>query len=147
MRVKHRVKPMQSWGSLDSQLIEDWKERRCDLIFTFQRMSKKPVSNCTLSEYSTLRPGMQIGSLPLIAVMAASTTRNIPNPSIAKLALFNYLLPSLMRTLDCGYRYEYVLGYDQGDAFYDSSQVTYCAHCAHCLTNYAGSHAHNPYTT
>jgi hypothetical protein len=31
-----------------------------------------------------------------------------------------YLLPSLLRTLDCGFRYEYVLGYDQGDQFYDS---------------------------
>eukprot|EP01039_Chlorochromonas_danica_P006585 gene6585-7275_t len=42
------------------------------------------------------------------------------SPSISRLALFTFLLPSLMRTLDCGFRYEYVLGYDAGDAYYDS---------------------------
>ena len=61
--------------------------------------------------------------LPLIAVMAATTTRKIKNPSTSKLALFTYLLPSLIRTVDCGFRYEYVLGYDKGDPFYDSMQV------------------------
>ena len=35
-----------------------------------------------------------------------------------------YLLPSLVRSLDCGFRYEYVLGFDKGDPFYDSKEVT-----------------------
>ena len=39
------------------------------------------------------------------------------------MALFTLLLPSLTRSLDCGFRYEYVLGYDKGDAFYDSEEV------------------------
>ena len=38
------------------------------------------------------------------------------------MALFTYLLPSLIRTLDCGFRYEYVLGYDLGDPFYDNAE-------------------------
>ena len=59
--------------------------------------------------------------MPLIAVMAASVTRKIKKPSTKKMALFTYLLPSLIRTLDCGFRYEYVLGYDKGDPYYDSA--------------------------
>ena len=62
-------------------------------------------------------------SLPLIAVMAATTTRGVPSPSPTNMALFLYMLPSLIRTLDCGFRYEYVLGYDIGDSFYDSKEV------------------------
>jgi hypothetical protein len=61
--------------------------------------------------------------LPLIAIMAATTTRKVNKPSTKSLSLFTYLLPSLIRTLDCGFRYEYVLGYDQGDPFYDSEKV------------------------
>ena len=61
--------------------------------------------------------------LPLIAIMAATTTRNVHKPSTKSLSLFTYLLPSLIRTLDCGFRYEYVLGYDKGDLFYDSEEV------------------------
>ena len=61
--------------------------------------------------------------LPLISIMAATTTRKIVDPSTSNLALFLYLLPSLVRSLDCGYRYEYVLGFDAGDPFYDSKAV------------------------
>ena len=31
-----------------------------------------------------------------------------------------YLLPSIVRTVECGFRYIFVLGYDRGDRFYDS---------------------------
>ena len=53
--------------------------------------------------------------------MAATTTRKMRKPSTKTLALFLYLLPSLVRTVDCGFRYEYVLGYDEGDQFYDTT--------------------------
>ena len=61
--------------------------------------------------------------LPLISILAATTTRKIVEPSTKNLSLFTLLLPSLVRNLDCGFRYEYVLGFDQGDAFYDSKEV------------------------
>jgi len=63
-----------------------------------------------------------VGGGPLIAIMAATTTRKINNPSTSKLALFTYLLPSLTRTIDCGFTYMYVLGYDVGDPFYDAPE-------------------------
>lgn len=62
-------------------------------------------------------------SLPLIAIMAASTTRKVSDPSTGNLALFTLMLPSLIRTLDCGFRYIYVLGFDKGDPFYDTDEV------------------------
>jgi len=53
--------------------------------------------------------------------MAATTTRKVSSPSPQRLALFTFLLPSLMITVDCGFRYVYVLGYDAGDPYYDSA--------------------------
>ena len=78
-------------------------------------MAKKKIASCNQDHISN--------DLPLIAVMAATTTRKVSNPSPSRLALFNYLLPSLMVTVDCGFRYLYVLGYDAGDPYYDSEQV------------------------
>jgi hypothetical protein len=63
--------------------------------------------------------------MPLIAIMAASTTRKIITPSTDNLALFTFMLPSLIRTIDCGFRYVYVLGYDKNDPFYDTEEVIY----------------------
>lgn len=114
MKKRHNVIPMKSWGSLPESAIGQWKDRRCDMVFTAARMGKKPVTRCESPNYDQ--------SLPLISVLAASTTRRISNPSTTKLALFTYLLPSLIRTVDCGFRYEYVLGYDQGDPYYDSTE-------------------------
>ena len=56
---------------------------------------------------------------PVVAVLAASTTRGIRSPSPQSLALCTYLLRSLVRTAECGYRYIYVLGYDQGEPYFD----------------------------
>lgn len=61
--------------------------------------------------------------LPLISILAATTTRKIVAPGTNNLSLFTLLLPSLVRNLDCGFRYEYVLGFDEGDAFYGSKEV------------------------
>lgn len=117
---------MKSWGSLSEDDIQIWKRKQCDFIFTGERLAKVPLSSCVVASYKNssgeVHPNM-LPSLPLIAIMAATTTRKIDNPSTNNLALFSYLLPTLIRTLDCGFRYEYVLGYDAGDPFYDSEKV------------------------
>ena len=61
---------------------------------------------------------------PLIAIMAASSTRAVVTPTVKSMALFHYLLPSLTTSLDCGFRYVFILGYDEGDVFYDSPRVS-----------------------
>ena len=80
--------------------------------------AKKGSSTSSSAGHSNMRD-----ELPLIAIMAATTTRKINKPSTKSLSLFMILLPSLVRTLDCGFRYEYLLGYDKGDPFYDSKEV------------------------
>lgn len=62
---------------------------------------------------------------PLIAIMAASSTRAVVTPTVKSMALFHYLLPSLTTSLDCGFRYVFILGYDEGDVFYDSPRVSW----------------------
>lgn len=59
-------------------------------------------------------------SLPLIAVMAATTSRKIQNPSNSTISLMTTMLPSLIFSLDCGFRYVVVLGFDSIDDFYSS---------------------------
>jgi hypothetical protein len=108
---------MKTWGTLPAQLITIWQEKNCDAVFTTQRFRKRPLTSCKHINDNYNNP-----NLPLIAIMAATTTRRVSNPSTKKLALFLYLLPSLARTIDCGFRYEYVLGYDVGDPFYDSEK-------------------------
>ena len=117
---------MKSWGRLPGNMVEQWRQRRCDMVFTIQRMGKRPLSTCLTTEFPTSKnhPNLK-DNLPLIAIMAATTTRNVKNPSPDSMALFLYMLPSLIRSVDCGYRYEYVLGFDAGDPFYDSTEVIF----------------------
>lgn len=117
-----KVRPMQSWGKLPEAMITQWKSKGCDLVFTAHRMGSRPVAECksTSSSSDPSSHSNMKDSLPRISVMAATTTRKIDNPSTTNLALFTYLLPSLIRSIDCGFRYEFVLGYDMGDPYYDS---------------------------
>ncbi len=57
---------------------------------------------------------------PLIALMVASTTRKIRKVHMNFMSLFNKLFPSLKVSLDCGYQYMVILGFDQGDPYFDS---------------------------
>jgi len=109
---------------LPEPLQKQWRELGCDVVFTNKRMYDKPLSSCLSGGTSDISPAHSnmSSTLPLIAVMAATTTRKVSKPSTRNLSLFTYLLPSLMRTVDCGFRYECVLGYDQGDPFYDSEK-------------------------
>ena len=78
----------------------------------------RPISTCKGHEKEKAPPK----ELSLIAIMAGSTTRNVKDAGTDSIALFTVLLPSLLRSLDCGYRYVYVLGFDAGDGFYDSKE-------------------------
>jgi hypothetical protein len=109
---------MKSWGKLPEQLIPEWKAHHCDAYFTRNRLRKKTITDC-----SVIPNHFTNNSLPLIAIMAATTTRGLQHKASTKnLALFLYLLPSLVRSIDCGFRYQYYLGYDVGDPFYDSEK-------------------------
>jgi hypothetical protein len=46
IKAKYNVVPMLSWGSLPMNYVETWRSRRCDLVFTTERMSARPLSTC-----------------------------------------------------------------------------------------------------
>ncbi len=110
-KKEYNVKPLRSWGKLPESFRVKWKAGLCDAHFSKARMAEYPVPHCD-DEHKE--------SKDLIAIMAATTTRNVLNPSPGRLSLFNMLFPSLMRSVDCGYRYMFVLGYDAGDPYYDT---------------------------
>lgn len=118
----HKVVPLKSWGTLPQKKIVSWKRHRCDAVFTTDRINKKPITNCTAVQ--NVNDSIMMASLPLIGIMAASSTRKTRAPSTKNVALFNFLLPSVTRTLDCGFRYMFMIGYDVGDALYDSAEVS-----------------------
>ena len=73
-KAKYDVIPLRSWGRLPMNMVDEWKKRACDKVFTNLRMSKKKIVTCD--------PKTNMNSkLPLIAVMAASTTRKVTSPS------------------------------------------------------------------
>jgi len=73
-KAKYDVIPLRSWGRLPMNMVDEWKKRACDKVFTNMRMSKKKIVTCD--------PKTNMNSdLPLIAVMAASTTRKVTLPS------------------------------------------------------------------
>ncbi|CAM9478688.1 unnamed protein product, partial [Phaeothamnion confervicola] len=60
---------------------------------------------------------------PLVAVVTGSTARTLRNPGFRSIPLFQHLLPSLLPTMDCGFEYVVVVGYDVGDPYYDKKST------------------------
>ena len=108
---KYDVQPLQSWGSLPVNLKPKWVSLGCD-----KRVYKIAISDRDLAECHNSNSS----DLPLIAIMTATSSRGVKYPSTKSLSLFTTFLPSLVKTLDCGFQYVYVMGYDVGDAYYDS---------------------------
>jgi hypothetical protein len=143
-RQKHSVIPRKSKGSLSKAQLITWKANKCGSMFhklydyapaalaakkshktrkqgTFPTtFHKLPVPDCLEHNNSTVDSSL---TPPLIAILSGSTSRKEPNPSNKTLSVFTIMLPSLLRSLDCGFRYVVVIGYDKGDKFYDSDKV------------------------
>lgn len=63
-------------------------------------------------------------NLPSIAILVPVSSKDVSFTSFNEtLPLFATLLPSLVQSLDCGFRYIAVVGYPEHDHFYDSQQV------------------------
>jgi hypothetical protein len=123
----YAVTPYLDWGtkiSDDKKAI--WKEYACNMFFINKKLNKRGVSLCGGGNLNS----SLAGTFPLIAVMAATTTRKITHAAVSNIALFTILLPSLVRSLDCGYRYMYVMGYDSGDKFFDTKKVNSLFSCS-----------------
>ena len=107
-----RVRSPCDTGTMQPALVERWRAHGCAAALAAPPpvAVRAPPALCDAAAHP---------SPPMIAVCVASTTRTMTQPMIERLALFRLLLPSLVLTLECGFRYELVLGYDAGDAFYD----------------------------
>ena len=117
MKKTYKVIPMQSWGHLPLNMMDTWKSKHCDIVFSNLRMGLNKLSKCNTTSHKKKERE------PLIAIMAATTSRKMSNPSPKTMSIFTFLLPSLIRSLDCGFSYMFVLGYDKGDKFYDNEEV------------------------
>ncbi len=129
---------MLSWGQLPANMMDTWKNKRCDVVFTNLRLGQNSISQCNATNSEKKKKKKKKAAkgnskLPLIAIMAATTSRKMTNPSTKMMSLFNYLLPSLIRSLDCGFRYMFVMGYDKGDKFYDNDEVSTVIRHKSCL--------------
>ncbi|GMH82044.1 hypothetical protein TL16_g09129 [Triparma laevis f. inornata] len=61
---------------------------------------------------------------PLLAICTGVTSRGVgaPDRHPGHLALFQKLMPSIVKTYDCDIDYLVVMGFDKGDEFYDSPE-------------------------
>jgi len=92
-----------------------------------QRMTRRPLPNCSIVSLSnstvngflstnsaepvySAASDESSGKAPLVGILVASTSRAVASPSIEHLSVFTILIPSLMHSVDCGFRYLIVLG-------------------------------------
>lgn len=104
--------------NLPDSLKGKWRHMHCSMIVWDHRFESIPLSSC--ANPSTTDP--EDPSFEMISLLVAVTTRKMHNPSTSNLAIFHALLPSFIRTLDCGFRYSVVIGYDKDDQYFDSEK-------------------------
>ena len=110
--TKYHVVPHLTLGNLPKKYLTTWTKRKCGDYFLQKLVNE---------EESKLSPNQSISRQELIAVVVATTSRSASlNTQLHDLPLFKYLLPSLLTTINDDYRYLIVIGYDNGDPFFDS---------------------------
>jgi hypothetical protein len=105
---------------MTQQHAHQWDFNRCIFILAHRLICQRSIINCTRSKAHL---NAAVKPLPLIAITAATTTRNASKLHLDNLPAFTIMFPSLSRTLECGYRYLFVLGYDDNDSFYSLPEV------------------------
>ncbi|CAM9902964.1 unnamed protein product [Hapterophycus canaliculatus] len=125
-----RIVPNRSWGRASKPQQQRWEILGCNGLVEAAAAAEKsgaashlrtPSAPNAAPTTTNKTTSPSAASDPLIAVCAGSTTRGVPFPDEQSLALFRFLLPSLARTADCGFRYVAVIGYDVGDGFFDGA--------------------------
>ena len=64
-------------------------------------------------------------TLPIIAVVTDASSNGLVYPSIETLPLFTTMLPSLIRSLDCGFDYLVIIGFSTDDEYYSTQKVRF----------------------
>ncbi len=117
--------------------VAHWMENKCDarLWRRFTQLAPFPSCDNDASRLSvSYAPASPVHAgynwctkqchaanrMPHIAILLGSTSRGVSDPSTSNLALFTLSLPSIAKTVECGFCYSIFLGYDVEDPFYDS---------------------------
>jgi hypothetical protein len=112
-----------------------WMRHNCDAatwtrflaVAPYPACSPEAVAKSTLQQPScagyrtcTQQYAKDANRTPHIAIMLGSTSRKVASPSTDSMALYTISLPSIAKTVECGFRYTVFVGYDAGDPFYDT---------------------------
>ena len=126
LRSEYHVLSFSGWKALPMNIQSIWSSKSCNYN-CFGALKSKPFnSSCKRPKlllpewYRGIPIAMKGKSEPLIAILAASTSHNIDNFSTLESSLLNKLIPSIRNTVECGFRYILLLGYDIGDKYFDN---------------------------
>lgn len=125
----------QSWGTMPTAFEGNYKRLECDFAeqtaeARLQAMRLPASSGGPGAKYidgavADRLPAEKLSRLPdqdarvpVVAIGASVTTRGHPDPTTSTLALFQYMLPSLVRTAERGFEYWLYISFDQGDPFF-----------------------------
>ena len=130
--VAHGLHPAEATAH---EKTAQWMRQRCDPALWRRFIEVAPYPDCgaprplpwqtpacaglrTCAQRHTT--ATNASNTPHIAVLLSSTAKNVATPSVVNMALFTISLPSLAKTVECGFRYTVFLGYDDGDTFFDT---------------------------
>lgn len=108
--------------------VARWMAQKCSPAMWNRVIQVAPFPSCLGATGSTILStpacvGLRTCTNPLnaphIAIVLGATSKKVQDPSTDNMALFTAALPSIAKTVECGFRYSIFLGYDAGDAFYD----------------------------
>lgn len=125
IRTKYTITSFTGWKLLPNSVRDIWTSKRCN-YHSILALSPVPVGKCSAqkSPKNGWRQGIPVFNNkykePLIAILVSSTSRNIEDFSTLKQTL-NNLLSSIRRTVECGFRYKLIIGFDSGDAFFSNN--------------------------
>ena len=115
--------------------VESWMGHKCDATLWTRFLAVAPFPTCTpdaAARSATQHPSCAgyrtctqqyakyANRTPHIAIMLGSTSKKVASPSTDSMALFTMALPSIAKTVECGFRYTVFVGYDAEDPFYDT---------------------------
>ena len=125
-RKDHAIESYVTFGTATKAVKTIWKDYKCNKLLESKLSILNPIAECaSLLEATKLVREEELASYPLIAILVAVTTHRVVNPSLRDLDIFTLSMPSLISSLDCGFRYRLMLGYEKGDQFFDSDKVSY----------------------
>ena len=154
MREQGGVRPGVTWGTLSLYQRRQWDKLRCNEFDpkviamnklqqvwladpqAYYKLIQEAVDGRAAAERMPQPPASEARTT--IAIGVSTVTRGMKVRSFEQLALFRYLLPSMLGTVDDGFQYRMYIAYDVGDTFFDNPEVVSKAQ------DWLNEHVHNP---